>query len=70
MKQEEQMQIPLLYYVMFATSVIHKDTNILSCHFKESQKQTFLRMAFSDKTQWFSNKTQTMNLKSTLPVTY
>jgi hypothetical protein len=68
MKQEEQMQIPLLYYITFATSVTHKDTNILSCHFKESKKPTFLRMAFSDITQWFSNKTQKMNLKSTLPV--
>jgi hypothetical protein len=70
MKQEEQIQIPSLHYVTFATSVINKDTNILSCHFKKSQKPIFVRIAFSDVTQWFSNKIQTMNLKSTLPVTY
>jgi hypothetical protein len=34
MKQEEQMHIPLLYYVTFVTSVINKDIKILSCHFK------------------------------------
>jgi len=67
MKQEEQMQIPLLHYVTFVTSVINKDTKILSW---ESKKPTFLRPAFSDIPQQFSNKTKSINLKSTLPVTY
>ena len=38
MKQVEQMQIPLLYYVTFVTSVINKDTKILSCHFQGKVK--------------------------------